>query len=129
MFIAMLCSLVTSILKCTFKTLHLQNFKHMLTSSQWVRVPSCDLQKQWPGGSLQKKCSWKFRKFHKENTYTRVFLLKLHPGNQQLYWKRDSGTSVFPWILWNFKRYSHGTQGFLYWKNSLKKKVGCFWRF
>ena len=41
-----------------------------------------------------------------ENTYTRVCLLiKLQAWGLQLYWKRDSGTGVFLWILRNF--YEH----------------------
>ena len=38
-----------------------------------------------------------------ENTCARVsFLIELQPWDLQLCQKRDSGTGVFLWILWNF---------------------------
>ena len=38
-----------------------------------------------------------------ENTCARVsFLIKLETSGLQLYWKRDSGTGIFLWILQNF---------------------------
>ena len=38
-----------------------------------------------------------------ENTCGRVsFLIKFQASGLQLYWKRDSGISVFLGILWNF---------------------------
>ena len=50
-----------------------------------------------------------------ENTYARVsFLIKLP---MQVYLKRDPGTGVFLWILWNFQEY-------LCLQNT---SDGCFW--
>ena len=42
-----------------------------------------------------------------ENTCVRVsFLIKLQASDLQLYWKRDSDTGGFLWILWNFYEHS-----------------------
>ena len=46
-------------------------------------------QKQSSRGVLQKRCSWKFHKIHRqENTCARVFLIKLQASNPQLYFKK-----------------------------------------
>ena len=41
-----------------------------------------------------------------ENPCARVsFLIKLQASGLQLYYKRDSGTGIFTWLLWNFKEH------------------------
>ena len=47
--------------------------------------------------------SYKFRKNSQENTRDRVFFTKLQASNLQFY-KRDSVTGVFHWILWKILR-------------------------
>ena len=51
----------------------------------------------------QMRCVWKDRKIHKSLRKTHepetLFSIKLQDLSLQLYWKRDSGTSVFLWAL------------------------------
>ena len=55
------------------------------------------------GGVLQKKVSFEISQNSQENTCARVsFLIKLQISGLQLYWKKDSGTGGFLWILRNF---------------------------
>ena len=63
-----------------------------------------------------KKVFLKFSQNSQGNACARVsFLLKLQPGGLQLYLKRDSDTSVFPWILRNFLKapFLQNTSGWL----------------
>ena len=60
--------------------------------------------KQSSRGVQQKRCSWKFSQNPQENTCTGgPFLLKLQAW--ATYLKKDSGTSIFLWILWNFQEH------------------------
>ena len=50
-----------------------------------------------------KKVFLKISQNSQENTCTKVFFsIKLQAWDLQLYQKRDSGTGLFLWILWNF---------------------------
>ena len=57
-------------------------------------------------GVLWKKVFLKISQNFLENTSARVsFIIKLLAWGLQLYYKRDSGTGAFLWILQNFKLY------------------------
>ena len=43
-----------------------------------------------------------FAKFTGKHLYQSLFFHKVSGGRLQIYYKRDSGTGVFLWILWNF---------------------------
>ena len=58
-------------------------------------------QKQPPEVFCKKRCSWKFKKFTGKPLCQSLFLNNV--AGLQLYQKRDSGTDVFLWILWNFQ--------------------------
>ena len=54
-------------------------------------------------GVLCKKVFLEISQNSQENTCDRVsFLIKLQAWALQFYLKRDSGTGIFLWILWNF---------------------------
>ena len=58
------------------------------------------------GGVPWKKVFLKISQNSQENICARVSLLiKVMTWSLQFYLKRDSGTRVFLWILWNFQEY------------------------
>ena len=57
-------------------------------------------------GVLWKEVSLEISQNSQRNTCAIVsFLTKLHALGWQLYWKRDFGAGVFPWILQSFKEH------------------------
>ena len=49
-----------------------------------------------------RKMFLKFHKTHRKTSAPESLLIKLQASDLQLYQKRDSGTGVFLWMLWNF---------------------------
>ena len=83
------------------------------------------IQKQSPRRVLSKKVLLEISQSSQENTCARVsFLIKLQASDLQLYLKRDSGTDVFPWILWNFGK-SHTQCCPNTSETTLHKKITC----
>ena len=63
----------------------------------WVHSYSVELHRSSHRRCLLKKAFWKISQNSQENTCSSVsFLIKLRAWGLQLYWKRDSGTGVFP---------------------------------
>ena len=61
-------------------------------------------------GSLEKRCSEKFRKLQQSVSLPEPFLIKLQTYNLQLCENRGSGTGVLLWILWNFSEQFYAEQ-------------------
>ena len=50
-----------------------------------------------------------FAKFTKKHLCQSLFWIKLQPSGLYIYWKRDSGTGIFLWILLNKNTFFNGT--------------------
>ena len=83
--------------------------KHLRTTASefWIfRLQPVHLNARSCRGVLCKKVFLEISQNSQENTYARVsFLIKLQTWGLQLYSKRDSGTSVFLWILLHFQEH------------------------
>ena len=62
----------------------------------------CGLRSSCPEVFCKKGVLGNFANSQKNTGARASFLIKLQASGLQLYWKRDSSTGVFLWILWNF---------------------------
>ena len=85
------------------------------TYSVLIFVNSC--QKQPPEVSMKKGVLENFAKFAGKHLCQSLFFNKVAGLSLQLYWKRDSVTGVFLWILQNCHEH-------LFYRTALD---GCFW--
>ena len=82
-------------------------FNVLLTGEFYKLLCHIHFRKQFSGGFCKIGVLQNFAKFRGKHVCQSLFFKKVQAWELKLYLKRDSGTSVFLWILWNLFSIEH----------------------